>query len=118
MNDAMRERATKLEQQFNSGTMSQKAVIKTILALSVIVDSKLDKAVKVDAIMSSVEMLASVIRVDTLITVKDCEKETGAPFGLIIGTMGLEARERAQKHERRSNTIMQLFIDEMEKRDG
>lgn len=123
MTDATRAQQTaadckKVQDEFNNGSISQKADIKMIMGLSLIMASDLDRSVKTDALLSAVQMFAALIRVDTLSTILDCEKDTGAPLMMIVGTMGMKAAESAGKHERRFGTMMQLFIEEAEKRHG
>jgi|SRR5882724_8938340 len=108
----------KLDEEFHNGSVSKKAAIKTIMGLSVIMASNLDRSIKNDAILATVEMYSDLIRFDTLNTILDFERDTKAPLGMIVGAMGMKASESAEKHERRFNTMMQLFIEEMGKRDG
>jgi hypothetical protein len=116
MNDATREQQAAAEDMFEKSSTAQKLIIKSLAGLTVVMDSNLDRSVKFDAFKATVEMIASGSELHALHTLRTCQKETQAPLELIHPMMALRAIDDLHKRELRFNTLMQLFVDEMDKR--
>jgi hypothetical protein len=118
MNDATPMAAAELspEDMFEKSSTAQKLIIKALAGLTVVMDSNLDRSVKFDAFKATIDMIMTGAELHALNTLRSCQKDTQAPFELIHPMMALRAIDDLHKRELRFNTIMQLFVDEMNKR--
>jgi hypothetical protein len=120
MNDATREQQTapdiKLQDMFEKSSVTQKLIIKALAGLTIMIDSNLDRSIKFDAMKATIEMVISGAEYYALDSLHKCNKETQAPLELIHPMMALRAIDDLHKSELRFNTMMQLFVDEMDKR--
>ncbi|MBR0693600.1 hypothetical protein [Bradyrhizobium lablabi] len=102
----------KFTEAYDKGTIGQKGAMKATLGLSCVIDSKLPRPVKVDAVMAAVEMLADFAVLEAVRKLRDCHRDTGAPLELIIAMLHDRTADSARKRELLFNNMMKLFADE------
>lgn len=124
MNDATREQleaaggGARFEALFNKSSMVDKLIIKALAGLTVMTGSNLDRDIKFDAMKAIVEMTVSGGQYHALDALRKCSKETEAPLEVIHSVMALNTLDDLHRSELRFNTMMQLFVEEAERRRG
>jgi hypothetical protein len=119
MTDAAREQQADTERFkgiFNKSSMAQKLMIKAMAGFTVMMDSHLDRAVKFDAIKATIDMIMSGSELHAFNTLQKCNKDTQVPIDAVLSIMALSVIDELHRRELRFNTMMQLFVDEAEKR--
>jgi hypothetical protein len=121
MNDAACEqqaspRELELKEIFEKSSMAQKLIMKALAGLTVVMGSNLDRSVKFDAMKATVDMIITGAELHAFKTLQKGNRDTEAPLDVLLSILGLSAIDDFEKRERRFNTMMQLFVEEMEKR--
>jgi hypothetical protein len=122
MNDATREQEAttgdKLKDMFDKSSIVDKVYLKALAGLTVMMDSKLDRSIRFDAMKATVEMISKGGEYNALRALRDYHEETEAPLEVAHALMALNAIDELHRRELRFNTMMQLLVDEAEKRNG
>jgi hypothetical protein len=106
-----------MKASFDRANFGGQAVMRSALALSTIIDSQLDRRIKIDAVMATLKSLVTDIEVGTYERLyKVREKAPNLPMEVIIAQAALLACDLSDGFGHKQANIMQLFIDEVEER--
>ena len=99
---------------YNGATSSEKALMKSTLTMSLVIDSKLDRTIKMDAMMAVLQAFA--VEIELAAHAPLLRPAGKIPLDAMAAIRTLELIEREKTLRKRVVNILDLFMDEAKAR--
>ncbi|MFA5951512.1 MAG: hypothetical protein WC807_14630 [Hyphomicrobium sp.] len=106
----------KLKETYEKASSTSQAVMRASIGISTVLDSGLDRSIKVDTLMAIMKALVCEIEIGTIMRIIDVSDKTGAPAEVVMGQLGIARLDQVEGLNLRVANLIDLYVDEIKEK--